>query len=74
MSTLVQAVEPKLTVQDLYALARVDFGVFVELAFPVLHPGKSLVHAPYLDVLIALMESCAAGRRPRVIVNLPPAS
>lgn len=72
MNARVQVVEPKLTVQDLYALARVDFGVFVELAFPVLHPGKSLIHAPYLDVLVAMMESCAAGRRPRVIVNLPP--
>jgi hypothetical protein len=53
-------------------LARCDFGTFVELAFPVLHPGKKLVHAPYLDVLVAVMEGCAAGRKPRVIVNLPP--
>jgi hypothetical protein len=59
-------------VGDLYAVARRDFGTFVELAFPILHPGKKLVHAAYLDVLIALMESCAAGRKDRVIVNLPP--
>src|SRR5262245_2533794 len=57
---------------DLYALARLDFGTFVELAFAILHPGKKLVHAPYLDVVVALMEDCAAGREPRVIVNLPP--
>ena len=53
-------------------MARRDFAIFVELAFPILHPGKTLVHASYLDVLVALMESCAAGRKPRVIVNLPP--
>ena len=35
-------------------------------------PARSLLHAPYLDVLVALMESCAAGRKRRVIVNLPP--
>ena len=58
--------------EDVYALARGDFGTFVELAFPILHPGKKFVHAAYLDVLFALMEDCAAGREPRVIVNLPP--
>jgi hypothetical protein len=58
--------------EDVYALARGDFGTFVELAFSILHPGKKFVHAAYLDVLFALMEDCAAGRKPRVIVNLPP--
>ena len=53
-------------------MARCDFGTFVELAFPILHPGKKLVHAPYLDVLVVLLEGCAAGRKDRVIVNLPP--
>ena len=60
----------QLQVEDLYAVARRDFGTFIELAFPVLHPGKKLVHAPYLDR--AVMEGCAAGCYPRVIVNLPP--
>jgi len=62
----------ELQVEDLYASARGDFGTFVELAFLILHPGKKFVHAAYLDVLFALMEDCAAGREPRVIVNLPP--
>lgn len=57
---------------DLIAAARLDFGCFIELAFKVLHPGKKLIHAQYLDLLITLMESCAAGRQSRVIVNLPP--
>jgi hypothetical protein len=72
MSTVATVADRELQVADLHALARRDFWTFVELAFPILHPGKKLVHAPYLDVLVALMESCAAGRTSRVIVNLPP--
>jgi hypothetical protein len=72
MTDIVALADKELQVADLYALARRDFGIFVELAFRILHPGKKLVHAPYLDVLVALMRSCAAGRKPRVIVNLPP--
>jgi len=72
MSFVGTVADPELQMPDLYNAARCDFGTFVELAFPVLHPGKQLVHAPYIDVLIAVMEGCAAGRKPRVIVNLPP--
>jgi hypothetical protein len=72
MTDLAALADQELKVADLYAVARRDFGTFVELAFPILHPGKKLVHAPYLDVLIALLEGCAAGRKDRVIVNLPP--
>jgi len=72
MTDLAALADQELKVADLYAVARRDFGTFVELAFPILHPGKKLVHAPYLDVLVALLEGCAAGCYPRVIVNLPP--
>jgi phage terminase large subunit-like protein len=72
MTDITALADQELQVADLYALARCDFGTFVELAFPILHPGKKLVHASYLDVLVALMKGCAAGRKPRVIVNLPP--
>src|SRR6476660_5825076 len=72
MRAVASMADRELHVEDIYALARRDFATFVELAFPILHPGKTLVHAPYLDVLVALMEDCAAGRKPRVIVNLPP--
>jgi predicted phage terminase large subunit-like protein len=61
-----------LTRDDLIQLARVDFWVFVELAFPVLHPGESLVFAPYLEVLASLLTSCTKRQKRRVIVNLPP--
>ena len=72
MAALATVANQELQIPDLYDLARCDFGTFVELAFPILHPGKKLVHAPYLDVLVALLEGCAAGRKDRVIVNLPP--
>lgn len=57
---------------DLIQLARADFWVFVELAFPVLHPGRNLVFAPYLELMAILLTSCAERRRRRVIFNLPP--
>ena len=72
MAAIATVADGGLQAPDLYDLARCDFGTFVELAFPILHPGKKLVHAPYLDVLVALLEGCAAGRKDRVIVNLPP--
>lgn len=57
---------------DLVAAARKDFWVFVELVFPVLHGGKGLVYAPYMDVLACVLESCARREKRRIIVNLPP--
>lgn len=72
MTAVAPLADGEFQVEDLYALARSDFGTFVELAFSILHPGKKLVHASYLDLLVAVMEGCAAGCYPRVIVNLPP--
>lgn len=69
---MLQKNEPPLQIDDLHLLARIDFAIFVELVFQVLHPGKPIQHAPYIDVLFALMTSCAEGRTDRVIVNLPP--
>ena len=63
MAAVATVADRELQIPDLYDLARCDFGTFVELAFPILHPGKKLVHAPYLDVLVALLEGCAAGRK-----------
>jgi hypothetical protein len=72
MTDLAALADQELQAEDLYTVSRRDFSTFIELAFPVLHPGKKLVHAPYLDLLVAVMEGCAAGCYPRVIVNLPP--
>jgi predicted phage terminase large subunit-like protein len=57
---------------DIHAAARLDFWAFVELTFPVLHGGKDLVFAPYMDVLACVLESCARREKRRIIVNLPP--
>lgn len=57
---------------DLIPLARVDFGVFVTLVFPVLHGGKHMVPASYVNLIVeVLMRSTAGGKR-RLIFNLPP--
>ncbi len=61
-----------LTTAEIYALARIDFGTFFEIAFRILNPGKTLDYAPYLDLLIALMTRCGDGRQSRLIINLPP--
>ena len=63
---------PPVPPEDIYALARLDFSVFFEIAFGVLNPGKKLDYAPYLDVLMFLMATCANGRKSRVIITLPP--
>jgi phage terminase large subunit-like protein len=57
---------------DLIALARLDFAIFVELAFPVLHPGKKLIHAPYIDLMALVLTRIAEGKRQRYAINLPP--
>jgi hypothetical protein len=39
MTNIASLADRELQVADLYALARRDFFTFVELAFPILHPG-----------------------------------
>jgi predicted phage terminase large subunit-like protein len=52
--------------------ARDDFGIFVARVFPVLHGGKNMIPASYINLIVeALMRSTAGGRR-RLIFNLPP--
>lgn len=57
---------------DLAASARLDFGAFLEIAFPIVVPGEQLDYADYIELLIAICDSVARGRQSRVIVNLPP--
>lgn len=63
---------PELSIEDLLPAARRDFGIFVELAFPVLHGGQALVHADYLDLVVALLTRVREGKYPRLVINLPP--
>lgn len=64
--------EAEPTIDDLIPFARADFGVFVALVFPVLHGGKNMVPASYVNLIVeALMRTTTGGRR-RLIFNLPP--
>jgi len=56
----------------LIELARADFMCFVELVFGVLHPGKELVYADYLQLMANILMRVEEGRLRRVIFNLPP--
>jgi predicted phage terminase large subunit-like protein len=61
-----------LTIKDLIAAARLDFGIFVTLLFPVLHGGKNMVIASYVDLIVEMLMLTTAGGDQRVIFNLPP--
>jgi len=56
----------------LIAFARADFMCFVELTFGVLHPGKKLIYADYLQLMADLLMRVEEGKYKRVLVNLPP--
>jgi predicted phage terminase large subunit-like protein len=58
--------------EQLIALARTDFATFVELVFPILHDGKSIKYAPYIDFVCCLMMGAGQPSRLRIIVNMPP--
>jgi hypothetical protein len=58
--------------EQLIALARTDFANFVELMFPVLHDGKSIKYAPYIDFICCLLMRRGRPDRLRIIVNMPP--
>ncbi len=60
------------SLEELIPLARVDFWCFVELSFPVLHPGQRIDFAPYLEVLAQSMMRVEQGRYRRLVINLPP--
>lgn len=52
--------------------ARADFWCFVELMFPVLHPGQKVIFAPYLGLMATLLMRVDEGKYKRVVINLPP--
>ena len=55
-----------------FALVRADFVVFLKQAFYELYPGKELLWNWHIEAIIHQLEESLAGRRPRLIVNLPP--
>ena len=58
--------------EALLAMARADFWCFVELMFPVLHPGKTLIFAPYLEFVASVLMNLASRKYRRLLINLPP--
>jgi hypothetical protein len=56
----------------LIAQARTDFATFVELMFPILHNGKRLKYAPYIDFICCLLIGSGQPHRLRIVVNMPP--
>jgi hypothetical protein len=60
------------TPEELIALARGDFTIFVELMSPVLHGGETLKHVPYLDYVCYELWRSGAPHRRGVIFNMPP--
>ena len=63
---------PRPSIDELVFLARHDFWCFIELAFPVVHPGREIDYAEYLDLMAWLMMEVEAGKYRRVVINLPP--
>jgi predicted phage terminase large subunit-like protein len=56
----------------LIQLARIDFGTFAVLLFPVLHGGKNMVPASYINLIVEVMMRTTNGGKKRLIFNLPP--
>jgi len=57
---------------EIAAMARLDLWCFIELMFPVLHPGTRLIYADYLGLMATLLMSASEGKYRRLIFNLPP--
>ncbi|MFN3891261.1 MAG: hypothetical protein ACK4MV_12750 [Beijerinckiaceae bacterium] len=57
---------------EIAAMARSDLWCFIELMFPVLHPGTRLVYADYLGLMATLLMSASERKYRRLIFNLPP--
>lgn len=64
--------EAQLSQDDLIKLARKDLYVFLQVMFPVLHPGTPLIDAPYIELILCYLRSVHAMDPRRLICNLPP--
>ena len=57
---------------DLYALARVDFYTFLQIAFEIVSPGEKFIPAKYIEAMAECAAKVARGETRRLIVNIPP--
>jgi len=60
------------SIDQLAALARLDFGIFAALVFPELHDGAQMIPAPYVNLMAEALMSMRDGAEKRLIFNLPP--
>jgi predicted phage terminase large subunit-like protein len=63
---------PILTSSHLRALLRQDLGFFARGAFSELLPTTSILWNWHLDLIASRLEDLLAGRRRRLIINIPP--
>ena len=52
--------------------ARIDFWAFIELMFPILHPGQQFQRASYLELMASFLMRVDEGKYKRLVINLPP--
>jgi predicted phage terminase large subunit-like protein len=57
---------------EIDVLLRNDFASFVQAAFSQVTPGTKLIWAPYLDLICAMLEAIAHGRKRNLIITMPP--
>ena len=60
--------------EELEALIRLDFALFVERSFAELNPQTKFYHNWHIEVVSDALEQCRTGKLKRLIINLPPRS
>ena len=70
--SLPEKAEAQLSQDDLIKLARKDLYVFLQVMFPVLHPGTPLIDAPYIELILCYLTVVHNMDPRRLICNLPP--
>jgi hypothetical protein len=63
-----------ITLDDYYALLRVDFSAFIERSFAQLNPDVRFYRNWHIELLAARLEDWRTGKIRRLIINIPPRS
>lgn len=53
-------------------MARVDFGAFVRLMWPVVDPGNPLIWGWHLDAMCRHLQAVTTGEIRKLVINIPP--
>ena len=63
----------KMSKKELYfAAVKSDLKVFLEHSFGTIYPEKEFMDNWHIDAIIHSLEMCIEGKRPRLVINLPP--